>query len=402
MNMTTIKCPQCGYEIELTEALKKDIENTVLAAANEKHKVELKQVKKEVAENAVKSIAEAEAKAKADATAKLDIKFQDLQNEAEENKNDNKELRMQLSALMQELRESKKAKENAELEMQKRLAREEAKIREEARKAADENQRLNLAERDKTIADLQKSLDEAQRKAAQGSQQLQGEVLEVDLEDRLREEFPNDKIEEIKKGQRGADVKQTVCNQAGSSCGIILWETKNAKWQPSWLTKFKKDIREANAHIGVLVSQEIPDDIGEFKSLEGDIWVVNPKLAIRLADALRTTILKVYNVNKMSAAKDEKMEALYQFLVGPEFKHRVESIIESYSVLQDEIEKEKRAFALKWARQEKAIRSVVDNTIGMYGDLQGITNRALPTIKNLELDSGDDEEKTQRGDGPEG
>ena len=390
--MTTIKCPQCGYEIELTEALKKDIENTVIAAEHAKHKKEIERLQKEAAENTLKSISEAEVKAKADATAKLDIKFQDLQKEAKENKNDNKELRIQLSTLMQELRESKKAKENAELEMQKKLAEEETKIREEAQKAADEKQRLNLAARDKTIADLQKALDEAQRKADQGSQQLQGEVLELDLEARLREQFPFDEVIEIKKGQRGADIKQIVCNKSSSSCCTLLWETKNAKWQPAWIAKFKKDIREAKANIGILVSQEIPKDIGELNQVEGNLWVVTPRLAPQLATALRSTILQVDSANKMHVSKDEKLEVLYQFLVGPEFKHRIESIIESYSLLQDEIEKEKRAYALKWARQEKAIRSVVDNTIGMYGDLQGITNRALPTIKSLELDSGEDEE----------
>lgn len=390
--MTTIKCPQCGKEIELTEALKKDIEKTVLAAEHTKHLAEIAQVKKEASENTTRSIAEVEAKARAEITAKLDLKLQTLQKEAEETKNDNKELREQLSSLLKELREAKKAKENAELEMQKKLAKQEDKIREEAAKQADEKQRLNLAARDKTIADLQIALDEAQRKAAQGSQQLQGEVLEIDLEDRLLEEFPFDEVIEIKKGQRGADIKQIVCSTLGSSCGTILWETKNGKWQPAWIAKFKKDIREANASIGVLVSQEIPKDIGELKQLEGNVWVVTPQLATRLAVALRSTILQVDNAYKMNANKDEKMEVLYQFLVGPEFKHRIEAIIESYSLLQEELEKEKRAFALKWTRQEKAIRSVVDNTIGMYGDLQGITNRALPTIKNLELESGEDEE----------
>jgi hypothetical protein len=390
--MTTIKCPQCNTEIELTEALKKDIEKTVLAAEHAKHVAELEQVKKEAADNAAKSIAEAEEKAKADAAAKLDIKFQALEKEAEETTKDNKELREQLSTLMQELRESKKATENAELEMQKKLAEEETKIREEAQKTADEKQRLNLATRDKTIADLQKALDEAQRKAAQGSQQLQGEVLELDLESRLKECFPLDEIIEVKKGQKGADIKQIVNNSLGASCGCILWETKNAKWQPSWIKKFKNDIREANAHVGVLVSQEIPKDIGELNQIENNIWVVTPSLAPPLATALRSTILQVGSANKMHVSKDEKMEILYQFLVGPEFKHRIDAIIESYSLLQKELEKEKRAFALKWAREEKAIRSVMDNTIGMYGDLQGITNRALPTIKNLELDSGESED----------
>lgn len=383
--MTTIKCTKCGQEIEVTEALTKDIEKTVLATEHSKHVAEIEQVKREEAEKTARSIAVVEAKAQTDAAAKLGLKLQALQKEADSAKTDNAELREQLSALMQDLRSERKARENAEIEMQKKLSIEESKIREEALKQADEKQRLNLAAKEKTINDLQRALDVAQRKAAQGSQQLQGEVLELDLENQLRDEFQYDEISEVKKGQRGADVRQTVNNSAGRSCGIILWETKNGKWQPAWVSKFKQDIREANANIGVLVSSETPDDIGNLKQLEGNVWVVSPKLATRLAAALRVTILQVDAAYKMNAGKDAKMEALYQFLVGPEFRHRVEAIVENYSTLQAEIEKEKRAATLRWAHQEKAIRAVIDNTIGMYGDLQGITNRALPAIRTLEL-----------------
>ncbi len=203
-------------------------------------------------------------------------------------------------------------------------------------------------------------------------------------------------LRKLKKGQRGADISQTVRSQTATACGTILWETKNGKWQPAWVPKFKQDIREANANIGVIVSQETPEEVGELKHLEGNVWVVAPKFAPRLAAALRITILQVDSANKMNAGKDAKMESLYQFLVGPEFRHRVEAIIENYTILQDEIEKEKRSYALKWARQEKAIRAVIDNTIGMYGDLQGITNRALPTIKSLELDIGETQDTLTR------
>lgn len=388
--MQMIKCTICGEEFELSEAISKDIEKTLLAAEHTKHAAEMERVRKEAEEAKNTAIAEVEAKAKTEAVAKLDLKIKEAQKETEEAKKDNAELRKQLTDLLAELREAKKAKDNAELEMQKKLSEESAKIEEEAAKRADDKYRLKLAESDKKLADTQKALEEARRKAEQGSQQTQGEVLELELENRLREEFPLDEIVEVKKGQRGADVKQIVRNQSGASCGSVLWETKNGKWQPAWVAKFKQDIREAGADIGVIVSQETPADIGELKHLEGAVWVVSPGLATRLAVALRITILQVYSANRMSANKDSKMEALYQFLVGPEFKHRIEAIIESYTTLQDEIEKEKRAYALKWARQEKAIRSVIDNTIGMYGDLQGITNSALPTIKTLELEAGDE------------
>lgn len=383
--MTTIACPKCNEQIEISQALQGQIEAQVLAAEHKRHEAELAKVREESANQAQAESRQALELAKKQLVGEQETLINRLREDAATAQQDSRKLREQLSELMTELRAERQAKENAQLEAQKQLAAEESKIREAATREADERQRFNMAARDKTIADLQSALDAAQRKAAQGSQQLQGEVLELDLEDQLRTEFPFDDITEVKKGQRGADIKQLVKSQVGDTCGTILWETKNGKWQPAWVPKFKQDIREANANIGVIVSAEVPDDYGDLKHLEGTVWIVTPKLATRLAAALRMTILQVDSANKMAAGKDAKMESLYQFLVGPEFKHRIEAIIESYTLLQDELEKEKRTYALKWARQEKAIRSVIDNTIGMYGDLQGITNRALPTIKPLEL-----------------
>lgn len=380
MDNQTITCPNCKASIPLSEAITHQISDSVM-----------KEERAKLQQEAEKAKQAALAEANIATSKRFEQELQSRKEEVETEKIANKELRDQLGELMKSLRTEKQARENAELEAQKKLAAEEGKIREEVTKNADEKYRLKLAEQEKQLSDTKKALEDAQRKAEQGSQQNQGEVLELDLENRLREEFPLDEIVEVKKGARGADIKQLVHNQSGISCGVLLWETKNGKWQPAWVAKFKQDIREANASIGVIVSAETPSEIGEMKNIEGNVWVVNPRLATRLAAGLRTTILHVDSANKMNAGKDAKMEALYQFLVGPEFRHRVEAIVENYTVLQDEIEREKRASVLKWARQEKAIRSVIDNTIGMYGDLQGVTNRALPTIKNLELPEAEEE-----------
>jgi hypothetical protein len=406
--MNTISCPHCGQPVEIDKALKGQIEAQVLAAQQHKHDVELANVKKRAAELAneqLKNKLELEAEKTRQAielerekmkleldgqskkkTQEQEHLIQTLKDDAKAEKEASSELRTQLKELMETLREEKRARANAELEMQKKLAEGEDKIRSEAAKDADEKYRLRALEQEKKITDMQKSLDEAQRKAAQGSQQNQGEVLELDLENRLREEFPFDEINEVKKGVRGADLTQIVKNQAMNACGILLWETKNGKWQPAWVAKFKQDIREANANIGVIVSQQIPAEYGDMRHLENNVWVVKPRLAPVLAAALRGTILQVDMAHRNNEGKDAKMEALYQFLVGPEFRHRVEAIVENYGTLQMEIEKEKRAAALRWAHQEKAIRAVIDNTIGMYGDLQGITSRALPAIKSLEIE----------------
>lgn len=407
-----IACPHCGKNVEVDKVLEGQIEAQVIAAEHKKHESELAKVKERAAELAneqLKNRLEIEAEKSRQALEherekfKLEIEgsvrkkereqehlIQTLRDDAKAEKEASAELRSQLKELMDTLREEKKARADAELTAQKKLAESEDKIREDASKVADEKHHLRQLEMEKKLADTQKALEDAQRKATQGSQQNQGEVLELDLENRLREEFPIDEITEVKKGQRGADIVQTVKNQNFASCGILLWETKNGKWQPAWVPKFKQDIRDASANIGVIVSQEMPREYGDMKHLENNVWAVKPRLAPVLAAALRATILQVEAANKNAEGKDAKMEALYQFLVGPEFRHRVEAIVDNYGTLQSEIEKEKRAAALRWSHQEKAIRAVIDNTIGMYGDLQGITSRALPAIKSLELDSGDE------------
>lgn len=408
--MNEITCEKCGNKISIDKALTGQLETQIRAAEHQKHEAELSKVKERAAELAneqLKGRLEIEAekskqalelereklKMELEGQSKKQLQQQELlikqlRDDAAADKEAAVEMRTQLKELMDSLREEKRARADVELAAQKKLAEGEDKIREEVLKSADEKYRLKTMEQEKKIADMQKSLDEAQRKAAQGSQQNQGEVLELDLENRLHEEFPFDEIEEVKKGQRGADIKQIVKNQKMAACGILLWETKNGKWQPAWVSKFKQDIREANANIGVIVSQEIPSEYGDMKHLEKNVWVVKPLLAPVLASALRGTILQVSAANQNNEGKDAKMEALYQFLVGPEFNHRVEAIVENYSMLQSEIEKEKRAAALRWSHQEKSIRAVIDNTIGMYGDLQGITQRALPAIKSLEINDG--------------
>ncbi len=412
--MNEIKCPHCGQRIDIDDILVKDVEAKVLAEQHKKHEAELAKIKLEAAESAQKELqskleiankqqqqdlelererikAELESKAKKDAQSQ-ELLIKKLQDDATSAKESNDSLRKQLSELMDDLRAERKAKEDAELEAKKKLAEEESKIRDEAKKSADEAHSLKIKEMEKKLADTQKSLADAQRKAEQGSQQNQGEVLELILEDALKTEFPTDEIDEVKKGINGADIIQTVKNQRLEKAGVLLWESKNAKWQSSWIGKFKEDIRNANANIGIIVSKELPDEYGDMHNIGSGVWVVKPKLALALASAMRAQILNVFIANNNSENKGEKMEVLYQYISSPEFRHRIESIVENYSSLQTEIEKERRTANQRWARQEKSIRAVIDNTFGMYGDLQGITGGTMGEIKQLESGDEDDEE----------
>jgi hypothetical protein len=211
-------------------------------------------------------------------------------------------------------------------------------------------------------------------------------VLELELEEVLREEFKDDEITEVKKGQRGADVLQKVNDRRGRFCGTILWETKNAHWTETWIAKLRADQREVKAQIAVLVAVQPPSEVETFAYRDG-VWIVQRRYAKDLALMLRYSLIKVFAERANLAGKDEKMEILYRYLTSVEFQHRIQAIVEGFSYLWADVEREKRWFATKWARQEKEIRKIIDSTQGMYGDLQAVTGRSLAAIPALEAPS---------------
>lgn len=375
--MNTIKCPKCGAELEITEALKHQIEEQIVASLETKHKADIEEAKKQAGEEAGKKALE-----------KFELQLTNLQKEKEEEKERNKKLTKQIDELLDEIRKLRIKDEEREIEMKKKLLDEEGKIKQEVRKKTEEEHLLKDLEKDKKLKDALTQIETLRAKIQQGSQQAQGETLELEIESKLKSEFPADKITEVKKGQRGADVLQEVVDRLGRSCGLILWESKNAQWSNDWIEKLREDQRQAKADLAVLISVNLPKGIESFVYREG-IWIVGWKHFIPLSWALRFNLVSLYHERQSSEGKDEKMKILYQYLTGTEFKHRVEGIVEAFSNLQEELEKEKRYFNIKWARQEKEIRKVIDHTHGMYGDLQGVIGKSLPEIKTLELPSGD-------------
>ncbi|HTK03177.1 MAG TPA: DUF2130 domain-containing protein [Alphaproteobacteria bacterium] len=334
-----ITCPKCGEEIELTDAINHELAEIAEKKATEKYEER------------------------------------------------NKKLTSQISDMLDEIRNLKNKDEEREIEMKKKLFESEEKIRFDARKKLEEEHELKDKEKEKLIDDLKKSLEDAQRKATQGSQQTQGESLELTLESKLKSEFPTDIISEVKKGQRGADIVQEVVDKLGRKCGVILWESKNAQWSESWIEKLKEDQRQAKADIAILISVNLPEDINNFAYKNG-VWICSLSCFVALALSMRFNLISIYHEKQTAVGVDEKMKVLYQYLTGNEFKHRVEGIVEAFASMQDDLEKEKRWFSVKWARQEKEIRKVMDHTHGMYGDLQGVIGKSLPEISSLELSDG--------------
>lgn len=359
---TVIKCIHCGKEIEISEAIKH--------AEEAKIREELKR----------------------ELSAKESLELTDLKKQLDEQKKKADEFREKELNLLAEKRKLEEKEKDLDLQVARKLTEETKKIELEIGKKVEEEQHTKILEKDKQLQDALKEIEEMRRKLQQGSQQTQGEAFELEFEELLQKEFPNDKVVPVGKGVKGGDIIQEVWDSRGNYAGKILWELKNTKlWSEEWILKLKSDQRTIKAEDAVLISEVLPKEITTAGFRNG-VWVTKRTFVIGIASALRAKLIQLYYAKLSVSGKNEKMEIMYSYLSGTEFKHRVEAIVEAFSNMQTEIEKEKRYFANKWARDEKNIRQVIDQTYGMHGDIKGIAGEVIPEIKGLdalELEAGE-------------
>jgi hypothetical protein len=407
MEQGMITCPSCGHEFEMSDALTGRLREHLKAELSKevsrreaKIKEKIKALKAQEAQVAKsreaideeieaklkERLSEAEKKAAKKLEGRYADQLKELQSDLEEKDTAIKTFREKELELRKEQRKLKEAAESLELDVARKMDEEREKIREEVSKKADEEHRLKDLEKEKLIKDLQASVEDMKRKAEQGSMETQGEVLEQDFEAQLKAFFVHDDIQPVPKGIKGADLVQTVRTPMGGECGVLLWETKNTKaWSNGWIPKLKDDMIETRASIAILVSVVLPAGIKRFGQVEG-VWVSDPLCALPLAAALREHLEAISRERTASTGKSEKMEALYQYLAGVEFKQKIEGIIEAFTSMQEQLNKERRAMEKHWKQREKEIDRVVKNTVGLYGDMQGIIGGQIPTIPALELD----------------
>jgi hypothetical protein len=287
--------------------------------------------------------------------------------------------------LLKKQRELDDAKRELDLTVEKRVQDSLTAIREQAKLEAETALKLKVTEKEEQIASMQRQIEELKRKAEQGSQQLQGEAQEIELEGMLRGRFPQDNIEPVGKGEFGGDVIQRVISPYGQPAGTILWESKRTKnWTDSWLAKLREDQRNAKADMALIVSTALPKGLTNFDLVDG-VWVVDVKCALPVATALRQSLIELALARKSAEGQQTKMEMVYEYLTGPRFRQRVEAIVERFRSLEDDLIKERTWMMKQWAKREALIRGVTDNTVGLYGDLQGIAGSALGEIESLEI-----------------
>jgi hypothetical protein len=326
-----------------------------------------------------------EQKVKSDVESAQKAQLTDLQEQLLEKSQRLEKAQQQELELRKQQRQLEEDKRAFELEMNRKLDIERQNIVEKVARESEENHKFKDAEKDKQLADMRTQIEELKRKAEQGSQQAQGEVLELEFEHLLKEDFPFDEIMPVSKGVKGGDVIQTVKTQAGRVCGKILWETKRTKsWSDGWIQKVKDDQRDAKADLSVIVSEVLPKGFHHFRQIDG-VWVTDIPSALSLSLALRVVLIQVAKSRDIQTGKEEKMEIVYNYLTGVEFRNRVQAIVESFVAMKKDLDAEKRAMTATWSKREKQIDRVVLNIAGMHGDLEGIVGGSLPAVKMLEL-----------------
>jgi hypothetical protein len=418
---TSITCPNCHVEFPLTETLAQPFiaaerakirrETQERATALNKHEQDLAQRRKalenlqrelDVRQGEIDTAVEQRLQAERDVLEKaaetkaanayavrlLAVEEELVQKQAKLAEAESAEL-----ALRKERRILEEEKQRLELEVERRLEAERLRIREATQKEEEQSYLLKLAEKDKLISDMKKQVEELRRKGDQSSQQLQGEVLELELEAMLRTAFPTDQIEPVPKGRNGGDVVHKVVGHNGLQCGTILWEGKRVRaWSNDWLAKNREDQRLVGASVGAIVTTSMPKGVDTFDRLEG-VWVAGMRCAMPLAKALRHALIEAAMAKVLTQGREGKMERMYEYLTGPLFRGRVSAIVEACVTMQEDLEAEKRALTKHWAKRQRRLELLMNGTAGMYGDFQGIVGRSMPELEGLQvpqLDEGTD------------
>jgi hypothetical protein len=409
-DLNFITCPDCKCQIPISEALSHQVEERLQSEFNEKIK-DLEIEKKKILDaqkNAEKAFEERLEKEKAALTEKsrqylveqkekmkdevakearerVSLEMDDLKKQNEESRKRLEEQQKMELQLRQERRELEEKQKNMELDLVRRLDEEKQKMSLKIQEDMTERFKMQQLESEKKLSDMQKALEDAQRKASATSERFRGEVQELELEVALRSAFIYDEIREVPKGVNGADVIQEIKDSNGRSIGTIVWECKRTKaFNEDWVSKLKEDVIRVKGNIPVLVTQTLPEDIKTFGWRSG-VWVTDFSSFIELATVLRLNLQDLRRVEKLNDGRDSKMSHVYNYLSSDEFRNKIVQIVETFKMMQDQLAQEKRAFQKQWAAREMQLGRMMEGTVSVVGDLQGIMGSSLPTIEGMDL-----------------
>lgn len=364
--MDSIKCPHCGKKVELSEAIVHELQDQVRSEEKKKLQAQFEEEK-------------AKEQAKKEKALRLEFELQNKQREKDLIEAKKKE-QMLLEKLAKEQEEREKS---------------EAKIKEEALRNAEEEQRLKIKEKDLQLDEIRRVNEDLKRKLEQGSQQRQGEVLELDLEEKLKAVFPNDEFVPVPKGVEGGDIWQKIVFK-GKIIGSILWETKRTKaWSNSWTTKLKHDAGKISASESIIVSITLPNNVTNFDRKDG-VWITTYEHAISICRYVRFLITSVSSVKSSVGQTEEEWGQIRDYMMSDSFKHRMQAHFDGIKALREALDAEKRSTILRWKKSESQIEKLDTNTTNFYGELKAIVKN-LPEVDDVDsplLEDGDEENKT--------
>ena len=397
-----IQCPQCQAEIKLTESLaepllrskeqqfkrlESELRERETSLQRQRDQME-EQVTQRLAVERKKVVDEEQRKARFALSGELESKQRELEELAAVLKaRDTKlaEAQQAHAAIVRKQRELEEREREMDLTIEKRVSENVGQIQQKAKQEAEDRLKFKVTEKDQLILSMQKQLDDLRRKSEQGSQQLQGDAMEAEIYQLLSERFEHDTITRVQKGEFGGDVIHRVLSPSGIVCSTILWESKRTKsWSDAWLAKVRQDQRSAKAEIAVIVSQTLPKGVTNFDLIEG-VYVVSPQCMVPVATLLRKTLLELAIARQSSEGRETKAGLIYQYLIGPRFRQRVQAIVEAFTCMQEDLSAERKALQKQWAKRETQLERLMTSTVGMYGDLQGIAGRSLEEIDGLSV-----------------
>jgi hypothetical protein len=364
-----VACPKCSHPFPLTEGISR---HTI-----ERHAEDFERALAERGKRLEERLA-------AEARAQFELRAKALQQALEAKEKILDKSRSDELALRRRLNELEEARKSQELDYQRKLDEERKRIEAQARLAAGEEFNRREAQYKAQLESAQREAADLKRKLEQGSQQLQGEALELSLESLLTNAFPMDELVPVPKGLNGADLLQRVRSPSGQVAGTIIWEAKQTKaWQPLWLQKLKDDQQACGAEMAVIVTAAMPKEAREPFVREADVWIARMEAARPLAQALRTTLLELHKLRQANLGRSEKMELVYNYICSAQFAQRVKAVVDGFEAMRQDLEAEKAAMTLLWKKRESQLTRATSSLLGVVGDLQGIGEDSLPQLHNI-------------------
>jgi len=381
---TEIKCPNCGTEFKLNESLKNEVEKELRGKMmdwQKKKEDEFEKQKTALINDTLRK-----------ATDDTVVKIKALEEESRIKTQQLQTLQKKELDLLRDKNALEEKQKNMEVEIEKRFLEKRKEIEESAIKKEQEIFDLKTKEYKLQMEQQQKLIEELKRKSEQGSMQLQGESQELLLEEILQSYFPFDIIEEVEKGVEGADCIQVIRNNSDTICGKIIYESKRTKaWSNGWIDKLKADMRNSGSDVAILVTQVFPKDMEKFGEKDG-VWICTFNEVSSVAQLLRNGIIKIYEAQKSQENKGDKMQLLYNYLTGIEFRGQMESIVEGFMAMKQSIMKERIQMEKLWKEREKQLEKVLLSTSGLYGSVKGIAGAG---VSNIPLLDGSDENEIE-------